>query len=290
MLGLLTLSGCAQWKKTSAAEQDSLDGPSPLPVQRMSADSVVLEVTTVRVPPDVAEIDGVDWNTRLWQQLDETSIPRDVRQRLADNGMRAGVASTRLPPMLEQWLSRQEELQELASQSGRTAYQAAVSHQRWQTRLGQAKRFPLSSQQESVAWIMNRDGYLVGRSFEQAQMQAEIKTFPHPDGKARIDVVPMIEHGIPKQKVDVSQQAYVWTMERERKAFDELRVSSNLIAGQTLVLTQTPDDSGLGHLFFSERTGDESNTKILLIRLAQTQLDDLFTRGQIFAPIETPTE
>lgn len=288
--GLLLAGGCAKWKQGSVSDHDVLNGPNPLPAQRMSSDSVVLELTTVEVPPDELEVDGVDWNTRLWQQLDETSIPVEVRRRLADNGIRVGIASTRLPPIIEKWLARQEQQQDLAAQSGRTAYQAVTSHQRWQTRLGQSKRFPLSSQQDSVAYALNLDGYFEGRSLEQALLQAEITTYPQPDGKARIDVVPMIEHGVPKQRVDVSQQSYVWTMEREREVFDELRVSANLISGQTLVLTQTHDDSGLGYLFFSDRKSDGSQKKILLIRLAQTQLDDLFTREQIFAPIETPTE
>ena len=60
--------------------------------------------------------------------------------------------------------------------------------------------------------------------------------------------------------------------------------------GQSLVLSTTLDVKGLGESFFSHDAASGAVRRILLIRFAQTQFDDLFMPGQTSAPLATPGE
>lgn len=273
------LTGCAQWN------DEIPDEAYTLPAQRMSADTVVLEVMSIEVPADSLEA-----YEELWNHLDNTSFPIESRRYWQSNGLRCGIASTRLPAKIEDLLERQEIVNEVRAETGGEIYTNEGWGSRWQARMGHPKHFALTETLPTMAWIMDSDGYLKGRSVQDAQCQAEIVSFPQPDGKVRIDVLPLIEHGQPKQRIDVSQQAFAFKVERDREKFQDLKINAEMIAGQTLVISQTPENAGLGHVFFGGGSENSGGKKILLIRVAQTQLDELFAREQIFAPIETPTE
>lgn len=293
LIGLVLLTGmlgCAPWKKSNAAFNESTSGRNPLPKQRMSPDTVVLEVMTINVPESLDENVELDWVQHLWSQLDETSLPIDLRRRLQDNGLRVGITSTQLPPQIERLIANHEKQEELESQIGHQAYQKGSSHHRWQSRMAQPKRYTLTPVQNEMTWLYDEAGYVTGQTLKMAQCQVEVTTYPEPDGKVRVDLLPLIEHGEFKQKVGVAEQAFVALTEKERKEFSALRIGAVLVAGQTLVMTQTHENAGLGHLFFGPRESEDSQKSILLIRLAQTQLNDLFSREQIFAPIETSTD
>lgn len=274
------VGGCAQWKP------EAEDGPLALPAQRMSTDTVVLEVISIEVPAD-----SVALHDALWNQLDETSIPLDLRQRMKANGLRCGIASTRLPRQVEELLARQTILNEVRAESGGEIYTTVDLGERWQARMGHPKRFAITERMPNATWILDEgDNYLRGRSLKDAQCQAEIISFPKPDGKVRIELLPVIEHGQPKPRFAASQQAMVYKVEPDREEFESLRIRAEMTAGQTLILSQTADNAGLGNLFFGSDEQNAGGKKILLVRIAQTQLDELFSREQIFAPIETPTE
>jgi hypothetical protein len=63
-----------------------------------------------------------------------------------------------------------------------------------------------------------------------------------------------------------------------------------LSPGEILIVSGTPDVKGLGQHFFASPNADEKSQTMLLVRLAQTQLDDLFAPDQILSPIVTPLE
>ena len=78
---------------------------------------------------------------------------------------------------------------------------------------------------------------------------------------------------------------------RRRKVFDDLRIELDLSPGHTCLLSATDPVKGLGRHFFTYGTEAESpGPKLLLIRLARTQYEDLFGGEQILAPIVSATE
>ena len=73
---------------------------------------------------------------------------------------------------------------------------------------------------------------------------------------------------------------------RSRRSFDESDLKSVLRPGQMLVMTGLPNRSGsLGHYFFAEDRSGQMEQKLLVVRLAQTQHDELFDPASVL-PLE----
>jgi len=63
-----------------------------------------------------------------------------------------------------------------------------------------------------------------------------------------------------------------------------------LAPGNVLMISGTPDVKGCGSSFFTETDSGTTYRRILLVRLAVTQYDDLFAPDQIVKPLATPGE
>jgi hypothetical protein len=72
-------------------------------------------------------------------------------------------------------------------------------------------------------------------------------------------------------------QTFMLQAGRDTHEFDDLRIECLLSPGQTLAITKTLDAKGLGGHFFAADAAASSIGSMMLIRLAQTQLDDLFS-------------
>ena len=101
---------------------------------------------------------------------------------------------------------------------------------------------------------------------------------PQSDGRVRIELTPELHHDHARQQW-VGDQA-MWRLEasRPKRVFDDLRISAVLSSGSMLLLGSQPDRAGsLGHSFFMEGAGQDNRMeqKLLLVRLCQTQHDDL---------------
>ncbi|MEZ6105594.1 MAG: hypothetical protein R3B96_05625 [Pirellulaceae bacterium] len=106
-------------------------------------------------------------------------------------------------------------------------------------------------------------------------------------GPGQVD--PEIHHGAAKQGVDVANSSMIFRQYRDKQLFPSLELAVNLRPGQVMVVGTTPGADQLGHLFLSEPEGvEEKRGKLVLVRLAQVQLDDLFEQTQSFLPLETP--
>ena len=82
----------------------------------MSPDSVVLEITFVRVPTDAIEL-----LEDMWKDVDELHLPKDQRRRLSANGFRTGIVGTQLPDLVRQLLDQGNDAQDLANAGGSLA-------------------------------------------------------------------------------------------------------------------------------------------------------------------------
>ena len=70
----------------------------------------------------------------------------------------------------------------------------------------------------------------------------------------------------------------------------QLRLQTRLSPGPTLIVTGTPQAKGWGALLFASNTEPDSERLVLLIRLSQTQYDDLFDDHETLQPLATPLE
>jgi hypothetical protein len=117
-----------------------------------------------------------------------------------------------------------------------------------------------------------------------------VRGYPSGDGTVRVDLVPEIRHGDVKQKWAPGNGTLLRDAGQEASAFDQLRLTAILSPGQTLLVTGTEEAKGLGGLLFSRGSGESSERLLLLLRLAQTQYDDLFAPEQTTEPLATPVD
>ncbi len=113
---------------------------------------------------------------------------------------------------------------------------------------------------------------MVGKTFADAQTVFELKAFPLGDGRARLELVPEIQFGPVKQKYVGRDGMFELEVGRERKNFPQLRIDATITPGHTLAVSSGSSRSSLGGCFFC----NAERQKLLLIRLAQSQYDDLF--------------
>ena len=131
----------------------------------------------------------------------------------------------------------------------------------------------------SVGCVLVNEGRVVGKTLYLAQTMFSIRSYPGGDGRVRVELVPEIEHGQPRTRYvgQPNDGSLRLDTGRERAIFNELRFEPQLAPGDALLLTCTDAWKGLGRQFFAESSGDVRMQRVIVIRLAQTQLDDLFS-------------
>jgi len=280
---LTGVSGCALW-----TDQNDTGRPR-LPLAKMSPDAVVLEVESVFLPGrDVA------LNKQIWGELDEQPFPVDLRRNLSANGMRAGTAGLQLPGPLQTMLEKQAEVAQEALLEDAAKSMSATRHH-LQSRTGKRGVITASQSVDDMVVLLNDDGELRGESYPKAQCIFAIKTFPQDDGRVKVELTPEVEYGKPKQTWVGAEATWRVGTSREREVFSKLRTTAILAPGQTLILTGTVgtggEMKGLGRFFFSQESENGVEQRVVVIRLVQTQHDELFSpESPDYTPIETTKE
>jgi hypothetical protein len=261
--------GCAQWSSPPPGGLDRL----PLP--KLAPDSVVLEVTFVRVPAQ-----REDFETRFWPEVDEQLLAGELRRALATNGFRCGVLGTPPPVALQEVLDQQDFT---SAENGETIIDPSAAivarTRRLRSRAGQPGKIIVSHNPiaKLAALTRDEDGYVHGQSLDQAQSYFSITSHPTGDGQVNVELVPIIEHGQPRSRF-VGQQG-AWSIDntsRSTESFKDLKIQATLAPGQAVVVASTSPPRGLGEQFFAQASGDTATRMLLLVRVQQTQLDDRF--------------
>ncbi len=160
---------------------------------------------------------------------------------------------------------------------------AAFPARRLQARAGQRYEIVSPHIQHEMAILIHDEGQVVGMRYDQAQCLLAVTSAAHSDGRVRLEVTPEVHHGPARQQFTGRGGVFQMQAKRDAEVFDKLRVEAILSPGQTLVLTQTSPGKGLGGEFFTESINSQNHQKILLIRLAQTQYNDLFSSEPVMA-------
>lgn len=270
----LSVLGCASW--------DRPEQQLALPTPRMSRDSVVLEIES-------AEFDESQEQAFLgiWQALDEQFLPLETRRVLAANGIRCGVVGGQLPPALRTALeSKQPLMEQLEAGDLPDDGDELNSYRRLSCRAGRDYEV-IATRLSPRRVVMLRDGnHLSGETFEQAVGVFNLVTEPRGDGRVDIQIAPVVHHGATRQKWIAAQEGLVYHPGRSEQRVELLKFQTTLAAGATLVLGSTDERRGLGEWYF----GDSKKRRVLLIRLAQTQYDDLFGEEVGLQPLTTPLD
>ena len=250
---------------------------SPLKPTQMSPESVALEIISVRIPPGEPEL-----NRKLWEEVDEQHLPAELRKRLAKNGYRVGIIGSQVPANLAKILDLKDRPQAMGEPQkinlADVQESPRVSLRHLQTRSGQRNEIIASGVFEQLPVLLADEGELRGQTYSQAQGVFTLVATPQSDGRVRLELTPELHHDHARQQW-VGDQA-MWRLEasRPKRVFDDLRISAVLSPGSMMLLGSQPDRAGsLGHNFFMESVGQDNRMeqKLLLVRLCQTQHDDL---------------
>ncbi len=122
-------------------------------------------------------------------------------------------------------------------------------------------------------------GRVQGDAFREAQCLFSLHAIPNANGQTQLQLTPEIEHGDLKNRWVPIDGSLVHQVGKDREVYQHLRIESSLLAGQTLVVGPTETSSGLGQHFFTSAAPTPRRT-MLLIRMAQTQQDELFQNNE----------
>ena len=270
-LAVLSAAGCKPFTPPAR---------SPLQTAQLTPQSMVLEIFFARVP-----LGDPQANTALWTEVDEQRFPTDLRWRLTRNGFRLGAIVGQLPAPLAQILEIKDapppSVDDMQNKPAKLAGDDKVLRQHLQIRAGQRSEIVASDVYPELPVLLCEGEQVCGQTYFDAQGVLAIRVFPEPDGRVRLELTPELQYGPMRQHWSGQQGIMRLDTGRERRVFDSMAVSTLLAPGEMLVMTGLPNRSGsLGHQFFTENKTGHQKQKLLVIRLAQTQHDDLVGSSQ----------
>jgi hypothetical protein len=271
-------SGCALYNPAINPQTGQILQPTQMP-----PGSVALEVVSVCLPADNPELAN-----RVWEEVDEQDFPVEIRRQLEKNGFRAGVLAGQIPPALSQLL----DFKGKPSSAGAVqhvkiadlANPPRVSTEHMQTHEGQRYEIASSSVIDKMPILATEGGELHGLTYEEAQGIFALHVKLRPDGRVELELIPEIHHGQTRQHWVGDQSIFRLETGRPKRSFDDLKLTATLGPGAMLLLSSLPNRQGsLGHYFFLESNNhdDRFDQKLILIRVCQTQHDDLVSPGPL---------
>jgi len=260
-------SGCKRLPQTT----QSLTLARP----QLSVDSTVLEVFTIRVP--IGD-EGIDRS--LWDSIDEQRLDSQLRARLHRNGFRAGVVTGPLPQELERLLRLVDDqpTDMVDEQVVQLDSEPMVRKRHLQLRADRPAKIQTTPPQEELSVLFASTEGVGGQTYYGVQPSLVVTCRPLDDARVRLTVVPELEHGEVKRQWDASDGIMFLNTGRPKRTFDELQVNVDLMPGQMLVLSPLIDRPGsLGYQFLTDDSGQQTERKLVVIRVSQTHSPHLYT-------------
>jgi len=275
---VLSTAGCAWFAPDIRNTAATILQPT-----QMAPGTAVLEIFSIHLPPGDPEL-----VSRIWEEVDEQHFPAEVRRKLAKDGFRAGILAGQIPAPLSKLLDlkgkpvaggevQQVKIADLLTPS-------RVTSQHMQTHAGQRYEIAASDVIAKMPILVSESGEIRSLTYEQAQGMFALHVTPQPDGRVLLELVPEIHHGDYRQHLVGDQTIFRWETGRAKRAFEELKLTAVMGPGAMLLLGSQPNRQGsLGHYFFLEGNGrdDRLDEKLILVRLCQTQHDDLVSPGPL---------
>jgi len=243
--------------------------PPPTPIINQSVDTASIDIFIVRLAPHQNAL-----LQQLWQEVDEQSLPPQLRRELFAQGFRVGILGSLLSPALAQLLT--------ITADGRTDIQGGVQ----EISVADAAREPTVTRnarnllpgmsavvrifdtplpEQSLFWETN--GMIHGQTYTDVLGLLNVRATANKDGSALIQIVPELEHGTSELRVRPVSGMVVHETGKPRHSFESLTVPQRLLPGQWLIMGATAIDSpGVGKTFFVRRNAGQEQ-RLLAIRL-----------------------
>ena len=209
-LSACQLCGCHLLETPKWTLREAVD-ESPLATPRLADDSVVVEVSFIRVPAkDQQQL------KQVWNDVDETDIAASLRTKLKENGIRCGKLPSAIPASFETLLSGDKNITDPTAQAGSLNLNMGLRNRRLQCTAGSENFVVLSDAViDNLVVIHSEEQYTSAEKFQQAQCQFEFRTYPQADGSVRLELVPQIHHGVAKSQFKGHDGAWLLKTQRD---------------------------------------------------------------------------
>ena len=199
---LLAAAGCRAI--APVADENSLLKPLAA-----APDSVTLELFSAPTTPGDPRI------AQLWAEADEQWLTPELRQRLAQNGLQAGIVGPRVPPALAELLKVTDERIE-ADDRTLVSLDADgdVTMTMLQPMLGKRHEQIVSQVYDELHLLQIFKGELQGHTYRKAEGRLAMYVYTEADGRVRVELVPEVQHGEFQNRISGSDAMLVMKQER----------------------------------------------------------------------------
>lgn len=287
----LTTMACVRWNPKE--EKRSLSFPKG----RMALDAVGLEIGVAQL--DSSQTEAFE---SFWRQLDQLEFSLELRKLLDQNGLSVGIMSAHPPAMLHDIVAPRpivpEELSEfdmqLHAEGMLRPKPRLTTHDRISNREGQAHPIPVSGVHAEASWIIRNGSKQTVGFGKQVRGVISVSTFPQGDGSVRLIFQPEIHHGQTRPRIVSGERSFLVESAQNVVPLHDVRFEATLRAGESIIIAPTRDMSQLGKIFFGSlenETAEPNKTtethRMLMVRVVQTQMDDLFRDSNLTEKLTT---
>jgi hypothetical protein len=267
-------------------------GRSPLLPLATSPDTITLEVFSAPAPVEDPHL------AALWGEVNEQPLSPELRKRLAQNGLRAGIASARVSDSLAALLKVTDKPISVEERSQvPLETEPGVLLRVLQPMPGKRNELVVSPVQNEISLLRNAGGSVEGKTYKKAEGRLALVAFPESEGRVRLELTPELHHGEMKTQATGSDGMFIWKSERDKQTFSELKIEATLAAGEMLLVTCLDDrPSSVGHHFFVQKQGEKPVRRLWVLRVAQAGPDQAFAdwagdavQGTAAGPPEEPS-
>ncbi len=264
------LTGCQWWPNGCVVG----DEQSLLRVVQAPPDAIPLDIYWARFPWG-----DTGMNDELWHSVQEDRVPLEVRRRLTENGLRAGVISGTPPAALTKLLAGDSPIvdETTAPANLKLIEVPRVVRHLVHLQPGKIKQEEATELAEEITLQLTRAGESASETFAQARGAYALVAAPAGLSRVRIEVTPEVVHGEPRLKWSQPQPGVmVQSVAQDKEVFDELHIYTELAAGEILVVMSQPDARGrLGGFLHIVDDGGERQQRVLLVRASQVRPTEL---------------
>ena len=266
----MACSGCAGWSN----EQPHGESPWLRPPQQ-SPDSVTIKTVLVRFPAD-----KLDELNQAWAGIDESIHEIELRKLLDQNGLRAGLLIGDIPPVIRRQIdaTSAEQTNNALEHAGLAADVDNRTHL-LQCSAGQRKEILVRREVQEPLTVLSipTGGSITGDTYLRPAVLFDLRVSPQDAGRANVQLTPEIQHGSPQQSYVSTEFGVRSELARARRRWQDLTIRAQLSPGQILVVAGTQPVKALGRALFTTQTAAQTEEHVvLLLRLVEPQLDDLF--------------
>lgn len=274
----MILGGCAGWRPAFAPGEDTAreaaQGAAATPVA-VAATQRHMVVAVMLLEYRYDEIGLIE---QLWSETDLQSIAASERRLLDQNGFRAGLLASQIPPSLGQLLDAElpivadvlpdlVEVHDDPDLPGRSR----LTGMRMTFQPHVAREIPVSGQFDVASWQVASSDQVSPGTAVAARACFQLTAAPAGDDQMTLAVLPGFREAGSRPVFGSGRRDFELQAEQVFHALGELGFTAPLRRGQTLLIGPASQPSDLGLLFFGdpdkELYSDAYLRRLMLVRL-----------------------